>query len=396
MTHGPQLDAPLEDGLQIPGEADRNLPVGNRSRRRRRLGHGREHHAQGVARAGRRGRCHRAVELPVRGHHQQARAGVGDRQHRGAQAGARYAVQRHAARPAHRREDRYPSRCGQRRDGVGPLRRRGADALAEGRHDLVHRLDGGRQADHGEGRRDHEAAVPRTRRQVGDDRLGGRRLQHRVPHRHRPADACRPGLRGAHPDAAAALPLRRGRRDSAGHLREHPGRATRRTPAPSAVRSSRPSSSHRILGYIQKGVDEGATMLVGSTEPPEAVRQGILGQPNAFHRRRQHDDHRAGGDLRARAGRHSLRGRGRRDPDRQRQRVRPCRKRDVELAGPIARRRPPAARRIHRAQRHRGVRRGHAVRRLQGQRRRTPERPRGIQPVHGSEIGRLPEPSSAQ
>ena len=138
----------------------------------------------------------------------------------------------------------------------------------------------------------------------------------------------------------------------------------------------------RILGYIQKGVDEGATMLVGSTEPPEAVRQGILGQPNAFHRCRQQDDDRPGGDLRTRAGRHSLRGRGRCGPDRQRQRVRPCRQRDVELAGPVACRRPPAACRIHRPQRHRGIRRRHAVRRLQGQRRRTPERPRGIQPVH--------------
>ena len=35
----------------------------------------------------------------------------------------------------------------------------------------------GRQADHGEGRRDDEAAVPRARRQVGDDRAGRRRLR---------------------------------------------------------------------------------------------------------------------------------------------------------------------------------------------------------------------------
>ena len=40
----------------------------------------------------------------------------------------------------------------------------------------------------------------------------------------------------------------------------------------------------RILGYIQKGVDEGATMLVGQHRAAQAVRQGILGQPNAFHR----------------------------------------------------------------------------------------------------------------
>ena len=169
----------------VPGQTDRHLPVGNRSRRHGRLRHRREHHPKGVARAGRRGRRHHAVELPVRGHHQQARAGAGDRQHRRAQARARHAVQRHPARPAHRREDRHPSGCRQRRHGVGPLRRRGTDAVAEGRHDLVHRFDGRRQADHGEGRRDHEAAVPRAGRQVGDDRAGGRRLQHGLPDRHR-------------------------------------------------------------------------------------------------------------------------------------------------------------------------------------------------------------------
>ena len=54
----------------------------------------------------------------------------------------------------------------------------------------------------------------------------------------------------------------------------------------------------RILGYIEKGVDEGATLLVGGAEPPEGVRQGILRQADAFHRRRQLDDHRPGGDLR--------------------------------------------------------------------------------------------------
>ncbi len=92
----------------------------------------------------------------------------------------------------------------------------------------------------------------------------------------------------------------------------------------------------RILGYIHKGVDEGATLLVGSTEHPKAVRQGILGQSNAFHRCRQLDDHRAGGDLRPGAGRHPVRGRGRRGPDRQRQPLRAGRQRDVRVAGALA------------------------------------------------------------
>ena len=91
----------------------------------------------------------------------------------------------------------------------------------------------------------------------------------------------------------------------------------------------------RILGYIQKGVDEGATHARRQHRAAQGIRQGMLGQPNAFHRCRQLDDDRPGGDLRARARRHSLRGRRRRDPDRQRQRVRPGGQRDVELARPI-------------------------------------------------------------
>ena len=46
--------------------------------------------------------------------------------------------------------------------------------------------------------------------------------------------------------------------------------------------------------------------------------------------------------------------------------------------------------RVHRHQRHRGLRRRHTVRWLQGQRCRTPERRRRLRPVHRSEIRRLP------
>ena len=38
----------------------------------------------------------------------------------------------------------------------------------------------------------------------------------------------------------------------------------------------------RILGYIQKGVDEGATMLVGSTEPPKQFDKGFWVNPTLF------------------------------------------------------------------------------------------------------------------
>ncbi|MHC9295689.1 aldehyde dehydrogenase family protein [Mycobacterium sp. LTG2003] len=38
----------------------------------------------------------------------------------------------------------------------------------------------------------------------------------------------------------------------------------------------------RILGYIRKGVDEGATMLVGSTEPPKQFDRGFWVNPTLF------------------------------------------------------------------------------------------------------------------
>lgn len=38
----------------------------------------------------------------------------------------------------------------------------------------------------------------------------------------------------------------------------------------------------RILGYIRKGVDEGATMLVGSTEPPKQFDKGFWVNPTLF------------------------------------------------------------------------------------------------------------------
>ncbi|HXL61432.1 MAG TPA: aldehyde dehydrogenase family protein, partial [Mycobacterium sp.] len=38
----------------------------------------------------------------------------------------------------------------------------------------------------------------------------------------------------------------------------------------------------RILGYIRKGVDEGATMLVGSTEAPKEFDKGFWVSPTLF------------------------------------------------------------------------------------------------------------------
>ena len=94
----------------LPGEADRRVPVGDRPRRRRRRAHRADHHRAWSWRepAGVVGAIV-PVELPVRGDDQQARPGARHRQHGGAQAGARHAVQRHPPRPPRRRADRHPA-----------------------------------------------------------------------------------------------------------------------------------------------------------------------------------------------------------------------------------------------------------------------------------------------
>ena len=128
-------------------------------------------------------------------------------------------VERHPARPPHRREDRHPARRRQHRAVVRPPRRRGAHHLARRRHDRLHRLDRHRSADHGRGRGHAEAGVPRARRQVDQPRARRRRLRGRHPRRLERLLPRRPGLRHAHPAAGAAAPLRRGRRARRRRLR---------------------------------------------------------------------------------------------------------------------------------------------------------------------------------
>ena len=130
LTHGPQLDAPLADALRYPIEAHRRATRGRPSFRDRPDMRGTPDQPADLEGAGRRRRRHHAVELPVRGHGQQARPGAGHRQHGGAQAGARHAVERHPHRPARRRAHRHPRRRRERRHLVGPPRRRGAHAVA--------------------------------------------------------------------------------------------------------------------------------------------------------------------------------------------------------------------------------------------------------------------------
>ena len=80
----------------------------------------------------------------------QARPGARGRQHRGPQAGARHAVERHVHRPARRRGDRHPAPASSTSSPASDhaVGEQLVDRPAR-RHDLVHRLDRGRQAHHG-------------------------------------------------------------------------------------------------------------------------------------------------------------------------------------------------------------------------------------------------------
>ena len=228
VTHGPQLDAPLSDALRYPAKLIDEYPWQRRSRRRDGRAHRPDDVACGVARAGGRRGCDRALELPGRGHAPQGRAGVGHRQHDGREAGAADAVQRDPSRTADRRADRHPSRGRERRDPVRQRRRRGTRPLAEGRPHLVHRLDRGRTAHHGEGRGDDEAALPRVGWEVRRHRARRRRPRRREPDRHGRLHARRARLRHADSDVVAAVPLRRRRRVPRGAVRH---RHRRRSPA---------------------------------------------------------------------------------------------------------------------------------------------------------------------
>ena len=158
-------------------------------------------HRRHLPRAARRRRRHRAVELPDADRRLGLRAGARRRQHRRAQAGR--------AHPA----DRDPAR----RAGAGGRPARGraspcsrARARSSGErfvtHPLVrkvvlHRLDRGRQADHGRLRRPGEAGDPRARRQERQHRLRRRRPRAGRGHARRTPSSTTP--------ARTAAPARR-------------------------------------------------------------------------------------------------------------------------------------------------------------------------------------------
>ena len=94
--------------------------------------------------------------------------------------------------------------------------------------------------------------------------------------------ARRPGLRDADPDAAAAVALRRGRRDPRRASTRASPPATRRIPSTLCGPVISAKQRDRIVGYIQKGIDEGATLLVGGAEAPDGLDKGFFVKPTLF------------------------------------------------------------------------------------------------------------------
>ena len=184
------------------------------------------------------------------------------------------------------------------------------------------------------GAADHEALVPRARRQVGRHRARRRR-----PRRRRSAWRCmrlrarRPGLRDADPHARAPRPATtRPSRSLTPRLRGLPLRRSQRRRQPQGPQVSA-KQRERVLGYIEKGVAGGRARSSLGGGRPEQLDKGWFVQPTLLRRRHQRHDHRPRGDLRPGAHRHPVRRRRRRGAHRQRQPVRPRRVRDVRLRG---------------------------------------------------------------
>jgi hypothetical protein len=116
LTSGPQLDAPLDGALTYPAQLIdefawvTDLPDAPDFRGEHELA---TYRPEGT---GRGGRGHRPLELPVRGGSVTKLAqAVGHREHRGAQTGPRYPVERHLHGPGGGRAHRHSTRGPQHR-----------------------------------------------------------------------------------------------------------------------------------------------------------------------------------------------------------------------------------------------------------------------------------------
>ena len=169
-----------------------------------------------------------------------------------------------------------------------------------------------------------EAGVPRARRQerqpVLDDAdfgaVGALVVVGVLPRR--------PGLRHAHPVHGAPHPVRRSRRAGGRGLRRRQLRRPHRRVATSWARSCRRSS-----GSACSATSRRARPRAPGSSPaaacPAHLAQGLVRRADAVRRRRQLDDHRPGGDLRAGPRDDPVRRRRRRRAHRQRQRLTACR-----------------------------------------------------------------------
>ena len=88
-----------------------------------------------------------------------------------------------------------------------------------------------------------------------------------------------------------------------------------------------------VRGYIEKGQAEGAKLVDRRGGAAGGPRRGLLRAADGVLRGHARDDDRPGGDLRAGAGDHAVRRRGRRGPDRQRHDLRARRRRLVSRRG---------------------------------------------------------------
>ena len=269
--------------------------------------------APAAARAGRRGGRDHAVERPALSQHREARAGAGGGLHRGAEARARHAVERHAPRQA-RVADRPPARRAEHRGVVGPRARRDALERPARRPRHLHRLHRDRPARDGARLGDGEEGVPRARRQVREHRARRRGPREGAAGHGDDVRARRAGLRDHHAPAAAALALRRGRRDREGRLR---GLALRRPDGSDGAARARRSAgaSRSACSRTSRRGSRRARAAWWAAASPTAP--GFFVEPTLFVDVGPRLDARAGGDLRAGARRDPVRRRRRRGAHRE-------------------------------------------------------------------------------
>ena len=91
-----------------------------------------------------------------------------------------------------------------------------------------------------------------------------------------------PDLLGAHPHARAPVPPGRGRGRWPSRRPRPTRRATPSTPRPASGPLVSATQRERVRGYIQKGVDEGATLVTGGAETPEGLDKGYFVRPTVF------------------------------------------------------------------------------------------------------------------